>query len=83
MEDIAESTAEKQVEQHDMAKSKPDNTSTLSTIPRLCTKLFSGDPTACLSIALFACQLASFLVWHGLLPGYIEYSEGMKAIGQG
>ena len=27
--------------------------------------------------------LASFLAWHGLLPGYIECTEGMEATGQG
>ena len=81
-EDIAESTTEKETEQHDMANSKPDSDSTLSTIPRLCTKPFSGDPAACLSNTLhLACQ--QFLAWHGFIPGYIEYSEDMEATGQG
>ena len=81
-EDIAESTTEKETEQHDMVTSKPDSDSTLSTIPRLCTKPFSGDPAACLSNALnLACQ--HFLAWHSFLLSYIEYSKGMEATEQG
>ena len=86
VEDIAESTAEKQIGQHDIVTSKPDNNSTLSTIPRPDDTPFSGDPAACLSNALlFACQHTAFLAClrHGFLPGYIEWIEGMEATGQG
>ena len=82
MEDIAESTTEKETEQQD-GSTKPDNKSTVSTIPRLRTAPASRDPAACLSIALFAYRYTAFLAWHGLLPGYIEHSEGMEATGQG
>ena len=81
VEDITESTMESTTkDDNSMAVSK----STLSTFPRLCTTRSSGDSAACLSNArLLACQYTMFLAWHGLLPGYIEYSEGMEATGQG
>ena len=78
--DIAKSTAEKKTEQHNIVTSKPDSDNTLSTIPRLCTKPFSGDPAACLSNALlFAYQHTSFLA--GFRLGYIECSKDIEAIG--
>ena len=77
--------------------SMPDSKSILSSMPCLCAARSSGDSAACLSNALLASfltsffgdfltsffALASFLAWHGLLPGYIECMEGMEATGQG
>ena len=80
VEDDTESTAEKQ-SQHQHGSDKPDNMSTLPTIPRLCTSSFSGDPTACLSNAfLLAWQHATFLAFR---LSYIRCQEGMEATGQG
>ena len=77
VEDDIESTTKQ-------GNSMPDNKSTLSSIPRLCTTPSSGDSAARLSTApLLACQHAIFLAWHGLLPGCIEYSKGIEATGQG
>ena len=64
------------------------NTSTLSTIPRLCAARSSGNSAACPS-NLLASSLASFFgdfltSFFALTSfGYIECMEGMEATGQG
>ena len=78
VEEDTEITVEKKTEQQH-GSTKPDSKSTLSSMPCLCTIRSSGDSAACLSMAYSA--YAAFLAWHGLLPGYIEYSEGMEATG--
>ena len=52
-------------------ESTTENTTKLSTIPRLCTARSSRDSAACLSI--LACQ-------H---PDYIGHSKGIEKTGQG
>ena len=81
-EDDAESTEEKQTEHQygssKLSSDKPDSKTALSTIPRVCYS------AACLTSALFsAYQHAMLLAWHGFLHGYMDYTEGMEASGQG
>ena len=96
MEDAVENTAEGVIDSSKPDSesatkddsSRPDNYSTLSRIPRPCTTPFSGDPAACLSIALVAYQHARHLAFQNVgflntLPGFIKHSEGMEATGQG
>ena len=96
VEDVTESTAEKETEQQygssKLSSDKPDSKTTLSTIPRLCTARSFGDPAVCLSNAFFAYLNAPHLAYqHALILGlmlttplgYIECTEGMEATGQG
>ena len=83
VEDITESTTK---HGNSMAVSK----STLSTFPRLCTTRSSRDSAACLSNALLSAyqHTLNLAYQHTMFPalttfGYIEYSEGMEATGQG
>ena len=63
--------------------SMPVGKSTLSTIPRLCTTLSSGDQAARLTNALLsAYQHAMSLILASQL-GYIRCMEGMEATGEG
>ena len=82
VEDEAETTAESTTK-HD--SSMLGNKSTLPASARLSTTPASRDPAACLSKALlFASEQASFLIaFLGPLLGYIRYSEGMEATGEG
>ena len=74
VEDFLESTTKD-------GNSIPANRSTLSTDSRLCTVPASRNSAAWPSIDVLASILTSFFAWHGLLPGYIEQSEGMETIG--
>ena len=86
VEDIVESTAEKETEQQhgssDHGSTKPDSKSTLSTILCQWTTLFTGDPAACLSIALLSAYQHVSILALNTLPGCIEHSEGVEVTGR-
>ena len=92
VDDVTESTVEKETQQQRDGNSMLNSKSTRSEIPRLCTTPASRDQAACLSNTLLsayqhalnlACQHTIFQAWHGPLLGYIRCMEGMEATGQG
>ena len=94
VEKTAEKPTEKTAEKQSIASSSDnDNTGTLSTIPHQATMHYCGESTirlgnapllASLLASLIASLLASFLASQLASPlGYIRYTEGMVATGQG